>query len=80
VPGDTYLNTEKLGKGVLWVNGHLLGRFWNVGPMGSLFLPGAWLQPGENTLVVMDLNGGSGLEVRGDDHATFTAPKLEAAR
>ncbi len=79
-PGDTYLNTEKLGKGVLWVNGHLLGRFWEVGPMGSLFLPGAWLKQGQNTVVMMDLNGGEGLSVVGQDHATFTEPKLEATR
>ncbi len=41
---DTFLDTSSLGKGVVWVNGHLLGRFWDVGPMGSLYLPGAWLR------------------------------------
>jgi beta-galactosidase len=76
-PGDTYLNTTHLGKGVVWVNGHLLGRFWNVGPMGSLFLPGAWLHPGSNTLTVFDLNGGSGLSVRGDATPTYLAPQPE---
>jgi beta-galactosidase len=76
-PGDTYLNTEKLGKGVIWVNGHLLGRFWNVGPMGSLFLPGVWLHEGENTIAVFDLNGGSGLSVAGQDHANFVDPRTE---
>jgi beta-galactosidase len=76
-PGDTYLNTTNLGKGVVWVNGHLLGRFWNVGPMGSLFLPGVWLHAGSNTLTVFDLNGGSGLSVRGETAVTYLTPGPE---
>jgi beta-galactosidase len=76
--GDTFLNTASLGKGVVWVNGHLLGRYWNVGPMGSLFLPGAWLHEGANAITVMDLNGGNEIEVRGDDHPTYLDPKPES--
>jgi beta-galactosidase len=71
---DTYLNTAKLGKGVVWVNGHLLGRFWNVGPMGSLFLPGVWLHKGGNQIVVFDLEGGAGALVRGDAEPTYLKP------
>jgi beta-galactosidase len=74
-PGDTYLNTTALGKGVVWVNGHLLGRFWKIGPMGSLFLPGAWLRAGKNDLVVMDLDGGPLPTVSADDHPTYIVPK-----
>jgi beta-galactosidase len=76
-PGDTYLNTSSLGKGVVWVNGHLLGRFWNIGPMGSLFLPGAWLHAGRNDLTVMDLDGGSQVSLSADDHPTYLQPKPE---
>jgi beta-galactosidase len=76
-PGDTYLNTTGLGKGVVWVNGHLLGRFWNVGPMGSLFLPGAWLHAGSNSVTIFDLNGGSGLSVQGDVAVTYLTPGAE---
>jgi beta-galactosidase len=74
-PGDTYLNTSALGKGVVWVNGHLLGRFWDVGPMGSLYLPGAWLHTGSNALTVMDLNGGAVVSLSADDHPTYLQPK-----
>jgi beta-galactosidase len=74
-PGDTYLNTASLGKGVVWVNGHLLGRFWNVGPMGSLYLPGAWLHRGSNALTVLDLDGGAQVSVGADDHPTYLQPK-----
>lgn len=76
-PADTYLNTEQLGKGVLWVNGHLLGRFWNVGPTGTLFLPGAWLHAGNNRITIMDLNGGSEKVVKPQDHQTYLDPKPE---
>src|SRR5262249_8623903 len=29
--GDTFLDLRSWGKGVVWVNGHCLGRFWNIG-------------------------------------------------
>jgi beta-galactosidase len=74
-PGDTYLNTSSLGKGVVWVNGHLLGRFWNIGPMGSLFLPGAWLHSGNNEVTVMDLDGGPTASLSAGDHPTYLNPK-----
>ena len=76
--GDTFVNTASLGKGVVWVNGHLLGRYWNVGPMGSLFLPGPWLHEGVNAITVMDLDGGKEIEVRGDNHPTYLDPKPES--
>ncbi|MGA7156240.1 MAG: beta-galactosidase family protein [Acidobacteriaceae bacterium] len=74
---DTYLNTSLLGKGVVWVNGHLLGRFWDVGPMGSLYLPGAWLRPGNNDVIVMDLNGGEDVLVGTGDHPVYLQPAKE---
>ena len=76
--GDTYLNTAALGKGVVWVNGHLLGRFWNVGPMGSLYLPGAWLHAGQNKMTILDLNGGEQVSVSAEDHPVYLQPKAES--
>lgn len=38
--GDTFLDLRHWNKGFVWVNGHNLGRFWNVGPQGTLYLPG----------------------------------------
>ena len=52
---DTFLDTKGLGKGVVWLNGHPLGRFWNIGPQRTLYVPGAWLKPSSNQLVVLDL-------------------------
>lgn len=79
-PGDTYLNTSSLGKGVVWVNGHLLGRFWKVGPMGSLYLPGAWLHAGDNDVTVMDLDGGALPSLSADDHPTYLQPAPAATK
>jgi beta-galactosidase len=54
-PGDTFLDTRGWGKGAVWVNGHALGRFWDIGPQETLYLPGAWLRQGKNVVVVFDL-------------------------
>jgi len=55
--GDTYLDMSSWGKGLVWVNGHCLGRFWEVGPQQTLYLPGCWLKKGKNKIVVLDLIG-----------------------
>ena len=39
-PGDTFLDLHHWGKGVVWVNGHCLGRYWNIGPQQRLSGPG----------------------------------------
>jgi beta-galactosidase len=56
--GDTFLDTRGLrGKGAIWVNGHMLGRFWNIGPQQTLYLPGPWLNKGKNEVIVFDMRG-----------------------
>ncbi len=54
-PGDTFLDMSGWSKGAVWVNGHHLGRYWNVGPQRRLYLPGPWLKAGRNRLVILDL-------------------------
>lgn len=53
--GDTFLDMRVWGKGIVFVNGHHLGRFWSVGPQQTLYLPGCWLKKGYNEVVVLDL-------------------------
>ena len=55
--GDTFLNLEQFGKGQVYVNGHAIGRFWNIGPQQTLFVPGCWLKPGRNEVTVLDVVG-----------------------
>ncbi|HAZ65231.1 MAG TPA: beta-galactosidase, partial [Opitutae bacterium] len=54
---DTWLDVRNWSKGVLWVNGHNLGRFWNIGPTQTMFLPGCWLKDGDNDVIVLDFVG-----------------------
>jgi len=56
-PGDTFLDLRTWGKGVVWINGHCLGRFWNIGPTQTAYVPGPWLKAGANEVVVLDLQG-----------------------
>jgi beta-galactosidase len=53
--GDTFLDVRSLGKGLLWINDRCLGRFWNIGPQYTLYLPAPWLKRGRNEVVVFDL-------------------------
>ena len=53
--GDVFLDIHSLGKGALWINGHAIGRFWNVGPQQTLYVPGPWLHKGSNQIVAFDL-------------------------
>ncbi len=53
--GDTYFDVSRYSKGMVYVNGHLLGRYWNVGPQQHLYCPAAWLKKGNNEIIVFDL-------------------------
>jgi beta-galactosidase len=53
---DTFLDMRGWGKGTVWVNGHHLGRFWKIGPQQTLYVPGPWLVPGTNEVIVFDLD------------------------
>ncbi len=52
--GDTFLDMRTWGKGIVFINGHNLGRYWSVGPQQTLYLPGVWLNKGENGLVIFE--------------------------
>ena len=43
-------------KGMVFVNGFCLGRYWEIGPQRSLHLPGALLRD-QNEIVVLELEG-----------------------
>jgi beta-galactosidase len=64
-PGDTFLDLQTWGKGVVWVNGHCLGRFWNIGPTQTMYCPGPWLKTGRNEIVVLDLIGPKEAKIAG---------------
>jgi len=55
-PADTFIDMTGYRKGVVWVNGHDLGRYWDIGPQKRLYCPAPWLKAGENEVIVFDLH------------------------
>ena len=44
-------------KGMVWVNGYAIGRYWEIGPQQTLYVPGCWLKKGENEVIILDMAG-----------------------
>ena len=63
--GDTYLDLGQWEKGVVWVNGHNLGRYWNIGPQKQLYCPAPFLKKGKNQIVIFDLHQTEAKSVKG---------------
>ena len=80
-PADTYLDLRTWGKGVVWINGHCLARFWNIGPTQTAYLPSPWLHAGSNEVVVLDLAGPTVPTLAGLDHPILDElrPELDFA-
>jgi beta-galactosidase len=53
--GDTYLDMSGWKKGVVWINGRNLGRYWDIGPQKRLYCPAPFLKLGKNEVVVFDM-------------------------
>ncbi len=53
---DTYIDVSNFTKGIVWVNGHNLGRYWNIGPQNRLYCPASWLRKGMNEILIFDLH------------------------
>ncbi|MBD8899985.1 beta-galactosidase [Rhodanobacter sp. DHG33] len=54
--GDCYIDMADWAKGYLWINGHLLGRYWSIGPQQRLYCPAPWLRAGDNEVLVFDMH------------------------
>jgi beta-galactosidase len=52
---DTYLDMQEFGKGSVWVNGHHIGRYWQIGPQQTLYIPAPWLRKGKNEVFVFEM-------------------------
>lgn len=52
--GDTFIDMEQWGKGIIFINGINIGRYWQVGPQQTLYIPGVWLKKGENKIVIFE--------------------------
>ncbi len=54
--GDTFIDVSNYTKGLVWVNGHNLGRYWNIGPQKRLYCPDSWTREGLNEIIIFDLH------------------------
>jgi len=76
-PTNTYLRLEGWMKGVVWINGFNLGRYWNVGPQLTLFVPAPVLKQGVNEILIFELERSApsisfvSYAMFGEDDATF---------
>ncbi len=53
-PRDTFLRLDNFTKGFAILNGFNLGRFWEIGPQKTLYVPCSLLNCGENQLIVFE--------------------------
>jgi beta-galactosidase len=64
-PADAFLAFPGFGKGFVWVGETLLGRYWEIGPQRTLYVPGPLLRAGTNTITVLELDRlGDRIELR----------------
>jgi beta-galactosidase len=70
---DTYLDMRKWGKGLVWINGHNLGKYWSIGPQQTIYVPAEWLKVGQNEVVVLEL-----LETSQKSLETLAKPILDS--
>ena len=76
--GDTFLDARNLRHGMIWVNGHPIGRYWKIGPQQTLYCPGCWLKKGENEVVVLEFEGIDRLTLSGLDKPILNDLRPEA--
>ncbi|XP_038062752.1 beta-galactosidase-1-like protein 2 isoform X2 [Patiria miniata] len=58
-PKDTFVDMTGWEKGVIFVNGFNLGRYWSVGPTSTYYLPGPLLKQGKNEIIIFELHQSS---------------------
>lgn len=66
--GDTFIDMMNWQKGMVYINGYNIGRFWKIGPQQTLYMPGCWLKKGENEIIILDMAGPDVPTVQGLRH------------
>ncbi len=56
-PADSFIKIPVGEKGACWINGFNVGRYWNIGPQRTLYVPGSLLKKGRNAATVLELHG-----------------------
>lgn len=75
--GDTYLDMSSFGKGVVFLNGINLGKYWHIGPQQTLYIPKDWLRKGNNEIEVFDELNGDHKSISALDHPVLDVVNKE---
>lgn len=59
-PMDTFINMTGWKKGIVFINGFNIGRYWEIGPQQTLYVPGPLLRCGDNQLLIFELHSVAG--------------------
>ena len=65
-PKDTFLKLPNFTKGFVVINGFNLGRYWEIGPQQTLYVPASVLKDGKNEIIVFESDG-----LKGDAEIEF---------
>ncbi len=69
---DTFLRTDNFTKGFVTVNGFNIGRYWEIGPQKTMYVPASLLKKGENEIIIFESDG-----IKGEAVIEFTdTPEL----
>lgn len=63
---DTFISLDNFTKGFVTINGYNIGRYWEIGPQKTLYIPASLLNEGENEIVVFESDG-----IKGEPVAEF---------
>ena len=63
---DTFLKLDTFTKGFVVINGFNIGRYWEIGPQKTLYVPASILKDGENEIVIFESDG-----IKGDAEVEF---------
>ena len=66
-PCDTFLRTDSFTKGFVTVNGFNIGRYWEIGPQKTMYVPASLLKKGENEIILFESDG-----IKGNAETEFT--------
>ncbi|MBQ8526003.1 MAG: beta-galactosidase [Clostridia bacterium] len=53
---DTFVDMAGWHKGNVWINGFNLGRYWEIGPQRTLYVPGELLKEKDNVIEILELH------------------------
>ncbi len=64
---DTFLKLDNFTKGFVTINGFNIGRYWEIGPQKTLYVPSSILKSGENEIILFESDG-----IKGESVIEFT--------